>query len=300
LDNWRFQQALYRAYYDAYVRARLIHETEVEERALEALRGAGSTGAIAAIDAAEKILAQAQTPVAADWRKRVFELADALFESIQMQTSVSKYKAISVDRGATLDTVDVPLGNGPWLVQRLAALGDESVDAQRLEGIAEIVNWTNPGPGGFYDDLGKPHQQPHLVTGLGFERDPGAWESPRSGYAGFGPMRWSWKDHAEAIVDGVLRMHYDGLDPEGLYKLRIVYGGDGSEKPIRCVANETIEIHPYVRKKRPIGPVEYDIPPEATRGGTLDLAWHGPKGVGGNGRNVQVSEIWIMKRKRDE
>ncbi|MFN7937586.1 MAG: glycoside hydrolase family 20 zincin-like fold domain-containing protein [Bryobacteraceae bacterium] len=28
LLNWRFQQGLYRAYYDAYIRARLIHETE--------------------------------------------------------------------------------------------------------------------------------------------------------------------------------------------------------------------------------------------------------------------------------
>ena len=34
LLNWRFQQALYRAYYDAYVRSRLLHETALEERAL--------------------------------------------------------------------------------------------------------------------------------------------------------------------------------------------------------------------------------------------------------------------------
>ena len=40
LANWRFQQALYRAYYDAYVRSRLIYETDLEERALDrAARG---------------------------------------------------------------------------------------------------------------------------------------------------------------------------------------------------------------------------------------------------------------------
>jgi hypothetical protein len=33
LRNWRFQQALYRAYYDARVRSRLLHETAIEERA---------------------------------------------------------------------------------------------------------------------------------------------------------------------------------------------------------------------------------------------------------------------------
>ena len=36
--NWRFQQALYRAYYDAYVRSRLLAETAQEERAMAALR----------------------------------------------------------------------------------------------------------------------------------------------------------------------------------------------------------------------------------------------------------------------
>ena len=40
LLNWRFQQALYRAYYDAYVRSRLLHETAIEERALDRLRNA--------------------------------------------------------------------------------------------------------------------------------------------------------------------------------------------------------------------------------------------------------------------
>ena len=38
LLNWRFQQALYRAYYDAYVRSRLIHETDLEQQALARLR----------------------------------------------------------------------------------------------------------------------------------------------------------------------------------------------------------------------------------------------------------------------
>src|SRR5207249_4462153 len=38
--NWRFQQALYRAYYDAYLRSRLLYETELEERAMDALRQA--------------------------------------------------------------------------------------------------------------------------------------------------------------------------------------------------------------------------------------------------------------------
>ena len=44
LANWRFQQGLYRAYYDAYTRARLIYETELEHQAMNALRTAGEKG----------------------------------------------------------------------------------------------------------------------------------------------------------------------------------------------------------------------------------------------------------------
>jgi hypothetical protein len=296
LKNWRFQQALYRAYYDAYERARLIYETELEERAMDRLREAPKSDALPAMAAAEKILDSSDQRVATDWRRRVFELADDLFESIKMQTSVPKYKAIGVDRGATLDTVEVPLNNRLWLKERFAVIRDVSIEADRQKAIFELVNWTNPGPGGFYDDLGKLGCQPHLVVGPGFDKDPASLESSRIGFAGFGPMRTSWKDHAESLLEAPLRMHYDKLDPTATYKMRIVYGGDGLQKKIRCMANDTIEIHPLISKKVPPAPVEFDIPAAATRGGELDLSWYRAPDLGDNGRGCQVSEIWLMKK----
>jgi hypothetical protein len=56
LLNWRFQQALYRAYYDAYVRSRLLYENALEEVALERLRDARRTGTLLAMNEAERIL----------------------------------------------------------------------------------------------------------------------------------------------------------------------------------------------------------------------------------------------------
>ena len=32
-----------------------------------------------------------------------------------------------------------------------------------LRGLDEILHWSDPGPGGFYDELGNPRCQPHLV-----------------------------------------------------------------------------------------------------------------------------------------
>ena len=53
--NWRFQQALYRAYYDAYLRARLIDETAHERRAMERL--SSTAGTLQALSMAETELA---------------------------------------------------------------------------------------------------------------------------------------------------------------------------------------------------------------------------------------------------
>ena len=44
LGNWRFQQALYRAYYDAYIQSRLWEETSQVDRAMAVLRQADEIG----------------------------------------------------------------------------------------------------------------------------------------------------------------------------------------------------------------------------------------------------------------
>src|SRR5256886_7881495 len=90
--NWRFQQALYRAYYDACVRSRLLYETQLEDQAMTKLRDAQALGSALAMQEAEAILDLAVTRrTASDYRARVFELAEALYQSIRMQLSVERY-----------------------------------------------------------------------------------------------------------------------------------------------------------------------------------------------------------------
>lgn len=294
--NWRFQQALYRAYYDAYVRARLLYETTLEEQAMERLRQANRLGSSVALAQAEEILDRAITqPVATDWRARVFELAEALFQSIRMQLSVERYQAIDVERGANLDTIDMPLNNRLWLKQRFAEIRALPNEAERLREIESILNWKNPGPGGFYDDLGNTSQQPHLLPGKGFEEDPDFRETPLMGFTLIPNGPTSWWTHAQSLYDTPLRMRYTGLDPKARYRLRVVYAGDSPHIKIRCVANEEIEIHPFIEKPLPVRPLEFDIPPQATRSGTLTLSWYREPGLGGNGRGCQVAEVWLIR-----
>jgi len=307
LRNWRLQQALLRAYSDAHIRRRLLHETELEERAMSALQSATTIGSEKAMAEAETVLGQpASDPVNDQQRLRIFQLAEALFQSISMQLSVEKYKAISVDRGAMLDTLDRPLNNRPWLKGRFSEIRKLQTEAERLKALDEIVNWTNPGPGGFYDDLGNVAAQPHLLPGVGFSRDPDCFETPRINFAdgrlhdaASGPAsqvrRISWKDHAEALYDSPLEMLYTNLDRNAHYRLRVVYAGDNSQKRIRLDANDTIEIHPLREKPVPIQPLEFALPATATASGRLRLTWRAEPGLGGNGRACQVSEVWLVK-----
>lgn len=299
LLNWRFQQALYRAYYDAYLRQKLIEEAALEERAMEALRMARRIGPQRAIKEAAAILAERDThPAAADRRARVFELAEALFQSIRMQLSVERYRAIAVGRGANLDTIDLPLNNRLWLEKRFGELLAVDDDAARLRGIHEILHWTDPGPGGFYDDLGDPDRQPHLVRPKSYEQDPGFLESPTVGFRYDPQWRRSWWTHVDGLYETPITLRYPNVDPDAAYKVRVVYAGDNFHAQVRLEATGGVEVHPFRPKPSPVRPIEFDLPREATRTGTLELTWRATPGRGGPGRGCQIAEVWLLKRDR--
>ncbi|AMY11754.1 hypothetical protein LuPra_05016 [Luteitalea pratensis] len=297
LLNWRFQQSLYRAYYDAYVRRRLVQEQAAEVQATSVLTNAAGLGSMAAMAEAERLLAPG-TPVAADLRTRVFQLAEALYQSpVHMQLSVPLYRAIAVGRGANLDLIDEPLNDRIWMSEQFAAIRAMSSERERLAALKRLTSWTDPGPGGFYDDLGVADAQPHLVAPPAFREDPGPYHSGLTGFGSLPNWRLSWMSHAEAFYDGALQMKYTGLDPAARYKVRVVYAGDIDSQSVRVrlTADESLEVHGPIAKPSPDAPVEYPIPAAATADGALTLTWRVDEGLGGAGRGNQVAEVWLIK-----
>jgi len=320
LLNWRFQQGLYRAYYDAYVRRRLIYETDLYNQALDKLEEIHAVGSHPGwlsdegnrdeaptngmdpplvIVQAQSILARGFTqPVAQEQRTRILQLAEALFQSIRMQLSVERYQAESVDRGGNLDTVDAPVTNGPWLAKRLREIRSLPSAIDQVRAIEEVLDRTNPGPGGYYDDLGDIARPSRLVRGLGSVEDPELRRSVLIGHDFPLPaeMPLAWKRWAEALFDAPLRLHYPALDPQARYKVRVIYAGDSLDVKIRLACEGGPEVHPLIAKPQPPAPLEFDIPPEDTRGGELTLVWTREAGLGGNGRGTQVAEVWLLKK----
>jgi hypothetical protein len=297
LLNWRFQQIAYRAYFDAHVQQRAAYESELEQKAMEKLAAGLQGDTLKAVDEAQKVLDEAkEARIAPELRERVSNLAEALYQTIHMQTSVERFMAIDIGRGATLDFIDRPLNNRLWLEPRFAAIRSMQDEAGRRKAIDEIVNWTNPGPGGFYDDLGDIRKQPHLVRDVTKEFDPENRINPLLGHS---PRpfdrRMSWFDDAETRFEAPLHMRYDDLDPNATYKVRAVYAGDKWDTQMRLVADD-IEVHNFIDKPNPIAPLEFDIPKDATKDGKLTLTWTQTPGRGSSGRGCQVAEVWLIKK----
>jgi hypothetical protein len=237
------------------------------------------------------------------------ELSEALYQGIHAQLSVAKYQAIAVGRGASSDTADVPLNNRWWLEEQYARIANLPDEKARLESIDEIVNWTNPGPGGFYDDLGDLSRQPHLVRGPGYPSDPAFLESSYAGIGRGGSGRAdlvtgyqtnyprSWWSVGAALNDTPVVMRYEGLDPKAQYKIRTVYAGGDVGPKLRLVADGTYEIHPLLTRPVPFRPLEFDIPQAATADGKLELTFSREAGLSGNGRGLEIGEVWLMRKK---
>lgn len=300
LSNWRFQMALFRARYDAFVRARALHQDAVEKNALAALEQTEAADLSTCIREVLVRLAQTDDPsVGHPVREGIEASAARLFRTIGMQLSVDKYGASNWERGAVLDALDMPLNDRPWLSQTLENALASSDDAERLRRVEAVLRWEDPGRGGFYDDLGNPRRQPHLVRQRVWQEDPGGVESPQEEFIEIkGREQWrkSWLDQSQTLFGTPLLMRYDDLDPACHYSLRVTYTGR-FHSTMRLTADDHYEVHPALPQPPEPEPLEFPIPREATVDGHLELRWDP---VPGSGRGCQVAEVWLVRARQVE
>ncbi|MEI6578105.1 MAG: hypothetical protein WCN92_01425, partial [Eubacteriales bacterium] len=112
IENWRFAQCLFRAKCDALVRRRRCFELELIESAKKELD-------IGKIFEATNILSTAFDESYKNLHDDIFSLAERLFKQIGLQLDVANYCADSWERGATLETIDLPVTDRQWLLNRL-------------------------------------------------------------------------------------------------------------------------------------------------------------------------------------
>ena len=292
--NWRWQQALFRAYYDAYTRHRLLRETEIERRANAALLEAPTRGAAAAAASARAVLAEADTPGSHDaWRVRLVDLGAALFKSIGMQLDTPNYKASGRERGAVLDFVQAPLNNRTWLEDELTSALALATEPARVARLDTLARWETPGPGSFYDDIGNVARSPHVqawrFNGSPAELEDGptphfTWENEgrtRTRLTWLTSLRWP------------IALVYEQVDPEAAYVVRLNGVGDA-----RVRINGTLaEARLYGKELGAFK--EYVVPADVVRSRRIVVTFDPIDESDRNWRqHSRLQEAWLIKDAR--
>jgi hypothetical protein len=298
-NNWRFELAQERAYYDALLQSRLTGETAQQQRTIHTLGLTPSLGSASAIAEAESSLSPAPSPQTLEDRAQVFTLAGSLFHHIGLQLSTQLYGASNWERGANLDRIDIPLNDHVWLSHQFDTIRKLPTETEKEKAIAEIVHWDHPVPGTRYDDLGS--FEPDLVRHPGpkqtYSSDPELYQTAIDGVSDRTPldgMRWSQLTYAETLYEAPLRLSYQQLDPNRRYRLRVTYSGEDYSATVGILANNVTVIEPIHDRATNPETLEFEIPKSATESGRLTLAFTRPAGQGGSGRGHQVAETWLI------
>lgn len=289
--NWRWQMALFRAYFDAFTRHRLLRETAIEHRVNDVLLDARSLGVHAALSRARSMLAEADTPGPHDdWRQRVELLGDALFEGIGMQLSMERHGASSAERGAVLDFLHYPLNNRWWLEDEFTRVADMPDDGSRVARLETLARWESPGDGSFYDDIGHVGRSPHVLRARAASEHPWLVDGPTPHFIwedqGRSRKRLSW----QTSLRWPLGLVYDQIDPDARYVVRLNGNGD-----VRLRINgDLVEPQTYSRE---LGELKvYRVPEAAVRSRRIALTFDPIDERHLNWRqHSRLNEVWLIR-----
>lgn len=291
-DNWRWQLCQLKAHYDAYVRARFIHEDRLEADANAVLARAAEIGADEAMKRALDILGQAgpESP-RPELRAAVYDLCDRLFKSIGYQSSVEKYGANNAQRSAVLDFIDHPLNNRWWYEDQFAEIRGLKSEDEKLARLKVIYTWENPGPGSFYDDIGNVSQSDHVLRGESLSTDPLQRRHMNPDFMWWDDGRTRVRQSWISKMDWPMGLRYDGLDTEGTYVVRTT----GLSQCLLRVNGERVE--PTIDGKE-VGEIkEFPVPQHLYADGTIILTFDVPHEPGINWRQAsRLSEVWLIKQ----
>lgn len=198
--NWRFLMLYFRACCDYYIKSRFIFDLSLISQAKERLLLGDFSGAV-------KILNTRLPDECRKLRAETDKLAASLFELIGYQSDVEHYYADNPERGAVLDTIDLPVTDKEWLIHK----AQNCTDARRL---LDYFCRNTVGEGEYYfsvalDTVKEKQEGEPYFNFMGDRPDKNDGTLPTALFN---------------IFDNFVYEHtVDGLDPSSDYVLRITY-----------------------------------------------------------------------------
>ena len=279
-NNWRWQQLVMRAYYDAYIQDRLVYERKLEAEAYQILDEASVLGADKAIDQALYHIQKADREfVSQDLKQKVFAYADDLFRSIGAQTSVPKYNARSAERGAILDLIDYPLNNRWWLEDEFVKIRNLHTEKEKLIRIAFLKNYELPGEASFYDNISSADAK--HVTSQTDDAIDYLWENE-----GLSRKRLSTQ-----LFQFTPTLAYNNLDPDSNYIIRVSGYGEA------LLRANGIRLKPTKYEKGYEQFKEFPLSRNLIEDGKLNITFDKPDEEHLNWRKQsRVTDVWLLKQ----
>lgn len=287
-DNWRFTQLLFRACCDAYVRRRRLFELSLLQKA-RALLERNDT------KQAEDVLSRAYPDEIRALRQKLFTLAGKLYELIGMQLDVLHFGASGWERGATLDTIDLPVTDRAFYLNRLAFMRTLGKDEQPVF-LRGLLDRDRVPPDGCYFSFAE-----HSLNVLGEAQTPDFYmnfqgDRPEVNDGSIPMSQLKLFDHFSFRCklggfmpgrDYKLRVSYSSRKTAGVSKHRVTLNG----REIYCGAQYGGERDEQF-DRRYLAPLTetatYRLPADCFENGCAELVIEEPT-VG-----VMLSEFWIF------
>lgn len=300
--NWLWREYMQKAALDLHIKHHVTRQkalqTRIEERIRAARRGGDPDGAIG--EALAWLAGGGESPE----MRRLREEAERLGEESNQLYGVRSEGIFQLEHDF--------IGLG-WLKRQLerarAASGEE-----RDELLGMIVDYENPGEGGFYDNAGTFNPAPRIVHGYPYDFGqplvPGMiWEGNR-------PSQRSM--HYTQDEDQGVTLRYRGLDPHAAYRIRFTLVRPHYQERYRMHMNQksqTVRADGMVLATDLEVPelmsdfFTFDIPREATRDGELEIRFERSADVARGSRvereiwrntggwGTILSEAWLMKKR---
>ncbi len=270
-SNYRYNMLLLRAECDKLVRLKMLCGNASVKKAEKLIR-AGR------LSEARKTLENGVSDEAAALRKDIDRLAKTLFEQIGMQLGTKDYYADGWERGAILDTVDLPVTDREWLLGRFAKaekMSEEDAKAYMLRS----VDRNRVGSGEYYfslalDGLDALNTAQTPAFYMDFQGD-----RPNKNTGELPVCMFKLFDHF------VFRAKTAGFEPDTDYTLMITYKNSPDENAVhhRITANGVVIYDgkqfggetntEYVNEKLPEGYTAqmYTLPAEVFANGCVEL-----------------------------
>lgn len=278
--NWRWQQLVMRAYYDAYIQQRLAYEVKLETEANDLLAKAKTVGADKTMDQA---LAHVQFAdkefVAQDLKQKAIYYIDELYKSVGLQTSVKLHNAAGSERGCVRDFIDYPLNNRWWLEDEFKKIKELKSEDEKLARLEFIRSYENPGEGSFYDNISSVYAK--HVTSETEDAIDYLWEN--DGY--------SRKRLSTQLFQFTPELKYNELDPNANYLIRVSGLGEA------LLRANGVRLKPTRYEKGSGQFKEFPLPKALIREGKLNITFDKPNEEHLNWRaQSRVTDVWVLKR----